>query len=188
MTDLPAATYRTLVDQRRRRGQQLHGNRHLREGGQLKRATAEIADTRVYIELERDRLIHQRTITAGQLQTLNRLLKQTTRVGERTAAAAREVCDPAVQFADLLSERSAYGERKFGDAYLARDNLTEALEELADAQIFISLQADRLRHRDQYTPDIQQLLIDTDDQTETLAIAVATTRAELAAVNHRAAA
>jgi hypothetical protein len=83
-------------------------------------------------------------------------------------------------FNDLLEERTAYGQRKFGDRYLSRDNLHEVLEELADAEIFISLQADRLRHRGIYDDDVQSVLVAAESAVTNLAIDVMRLQAVIA--------
>lgn len=162
--------YRALIGDRRARGHDLYGDRHLTAAtGQLRRATSELADAHVYIGLERDRIRHGRRMTAGRLHAFERLVEHTRRVGEQLAAAARDICDPTVQFESVRRERSAYGERKFGDQYLQRDNLQEVLEELADASIFVGLQADRLRHRGIYEDDVQCVLVAAESAVSDLA-------------------
>ena len=170
MNDSDSRRHRALVTERRARGDSIHGNRHLSAAtGQLRRATGELADAHVYVALERERMRRGGRLTAGRLHAFDGLLEHTRRVGEQVAAAAREICDPSVDFDALRKQRVAYGERTFGERYRHRDNLQEALEELADAQIFISLQADRLRHRAIYDDDVQDVLIGADDDVAALA-------------------
>ncbi len=166
----PRGRYRALVADRRARGDVLFGDRHLTAPtGQLGRATSELADAHVYVELERTRIHRDGHITAGRLRAFDRLLEHTRRVGEQLAAAARDICDPTVKFDELLQGRRGYGQRKFGDLYLRRDNLQEVLEELADAAIFVGLQADRLRYRGIYEDDIQSVLVAVESTISDLA-------------------
>ncbi|HWC27915.1 MAG TPA: hypothetical protein VG474_15095 [Solirubrobacteraceae bacterium] len=170
MHDPDSRRHRALVAERRARGDALYADRHRSAAtGQLRRATSELADTHVYIGLERERIRHGGELTAGRLHAFDRLLDHTRRIGEQLAAATREICDPSVDFDAVRAERAAYGERTFGERYLQRDNLHEALEEIADAQIFIALHADRLRHRGRHDDAVQQLLVDANDAVDALA-------------------
>ena len=51
------------------------------------------------------------------------------------------------------------------------------MEELADARIFVSLQAERLRARGQYPEEVRTVLVDAQERIEALARDVASAQA-----------
>lgn len=178
MTVTPHVDFAAMVARRRAYGDETFGTRHLTGNyRQLRRATTEIADCHVYLTLELESRRRRCTLTAGHQRIISALLTDIAEVGEVLAVATRVICDPAVTFNDLRHERWGYGAHKHADSYVGRDNLYEALEELADAHIFVSLQAERLRHRGQYPDEIQRVLVDAQERIEALARDVASAQA-----------
>ncbi|HEV7805418.1 MAG TPA: hypothetical protein VGO80_06355 [Solirubrobacteraceae bacterium] len=178
MTVTPQIDFQAMVDRRRAYGDRTFGTRHLTGNyRQLRRATTEIADCHVYLTLELDSRRRRCTLTAGHHRIIGGLLTDIADVGEVLADATRMICDPQVAFNDLRQERWGYGERKHAQSYIGRDNLYEALEELADAHIFVTLQAERLRARGQYPEEIRAVLVDVQERIEALAFAVACAQA-----------
>lgn len=174
MITMTPAEYRALVAARRAYGDRLFGQRHLhQDGGQLRRMTTEVADCHVYLTLELDSRRHLGVLTGEHEQQLQDLLERTATVGETAAAAARVICDPTIQFSELRAARWQYGADKHADSYVGRDNVVEALEELADAEIFTQLQAERLRYRDHYPDEIRDVLVEVLDDLQQLALAIA---------------
>lgn len=178
MTVTPQIDCKAMIARRRAYGDKTFGARHLTSNyRQLRRATTEIADCHVYLTLELESRRRRCTLTAGHQRIIGALLTDIAEVGEVLAAATRVICDPGVTFNDLRHERWGYGARKHADSYVGRDNLYEALEELADAHIFVSLQAERLRHRGQYPDEVQRVLVDAQARIEALARDVASAQA-----------
>ncbi len=132
MTVTPRIDFKAMVADRRAYGDCTFGTRHLTGNyRQLRRATTEIADCHVYLTLELESRRRRCTLTAGHQRIINALLVDIAEVGEVLAAATRMICDPAVTFNDLRGERWEFGARKHRESYVGRDNLYEALEELA---------------------------------------------------------
>lgn len=179
MTVTPQVDFKAMLAERRAYGDRTFGNRHLtNDHKQLRRSTTEIADCHVYLTLEIESRRRRRTLTAGHLSIISALLIDIAEVGETLAAATRLICDPrGATFNSLRAQRWGYGERKHRESYVGRDNLYEALEELADASIFVSLAAERLRYRDQYHDEIQEVLVEAQRQIEELALKVASAQA-----------
>ena len=178
MTVTPRIDFKAMVARRRAYGDQRFGTRHLTGNyRQLRRATTEIADCHVYLTLELESRRRRCTLTAGHQRIISALLADIAEVGEVLAKGARLICDPGVRFNDLRAERWGYGARKHAESYVGRDNLYEALEELADAHIFVTLQAERLRARGQYPDEVQRLLVDAHEHIEALACEVARAQA-----------
>ena len=178
MTVTPHVDFAAMVARRRTYGDETFGTRHLLGNyRQLRRATTEIADCHVYLTLELESRRRRCTLTAGHQRILSGLLTDIAEVGEVLAAATRMICDRRVTFNDLRAERWEFGARKHHESYLGRDNLYEALEELADAHIFVSLQAERLRARGQYPEEVRTVLVDAQERIEALARDVASAQA-----------
>ena len=174
----PHVDVAAMVARRRAYGDQTFGTRHLTGNyRQLRRATTEIADCHVYLTLELESRRRRCTLTAGHQRIISALLTNIAEVGEVLAAATRMICDPDVTFNDLREARWAFGARKHRESYIGRDNLYEAMEELADAHIFVSLQAERLRARGQYPDEVQRMLVDAQERIEVLARDVASAQA-----------
>ena len=141
------ADFEALVDARRRGGLRRHGDRHLRRADLLDVAVGEVADTLVYLELEHAKW--RRRDPAILLERVAEHLPvcgcKTVALGEDLEQVARQLAAPARAFKQAFDERWRYGAARFGDQYLHRDNLAEALEEIADVEIFLGLEADRRR-------------------------------------------
>jgi hypothetical protein len=148
--------YRLLVQRRRELGDSRYGDGHLRRRDLADNRVQEVADAVVYLTLA------ARAWGAGQLPAnfaledrLARLVRDLLRLGELCTRAAGAGSPPDA-FAAVLSDRFAYGQSHHGDAYLRRENLAEALEEIADCQILVALERERDLHLSA-TPDDQQL-------------------------------
>lgn len=138
--------YQQLVHDRRRLGDERYGARHLRRNDLASDRVQEAADTVVYLTLT------GRAWAAGQVpfsaeleERLARLIRDAIRLGERCSALAEPDAPAAEAFAAVLRERFDFGERHHGEAFLARENLGEALEEIVDCDILVELERERDR-------------------------------------------
>ena len=139
----PHARFVALVTQRAELGQARYGERHLTGPSLLDALVTECADAFNYAVMETARLHPlQAPAIQGPLEAL------TSRLG----VFGRLVCDVAVDlgadpvdFTALCRAQLGHvGARQYGnDAYLTRQNLPEALEELADARVMVDLELDR---------------------------------------------
>ena len=141
------AEYETLVATRRHDGLRRHGDRHLQRTDLLDVAIGEVADTLVYLELEHAKWRRRNptilvTLVADHLPVSG---CKTVALGEAIEQLARQLEVRTRTFNQAFGERWRYGADRFGDQYLRRDNLAEALEEIADVEIFLGLEADRRR-------------------------------------------
>lgn len=138
------ARYRQLVLDRRQLGDARYGSRHVHRTDLAHNRVQEIADAVVYLTLA------AQAWAAGQLpandqleQRLARLVRDLMRLGELCSQVAQPDGPAAALFAAELRARFAYGESHHGDAYLERENLAEALEEIADCEILVALELER---------------------------------------------
>lgn len=137
--------YRQLVTGRRQLGDLRYGTRHLDRGDLAHNRVQEAADAVVYMTLTRRAwAAGQLTPSPAQADRLARLAADARRLGEQCSLLADPAAAAASAFAGVLRDRFAYGERHYHDAYLSRENLWEALEEIADCDILVAL--DRERH------------------------------------------
>jgi hypothetical protein len=135
--------YQRLLQQRRRLGDSLYGRRHLSRGDLAESRVQEAADTVVYLRLHRLALAGSHP--PGTLERLERLIRDGERLGE-LCASILDCASASSGFAEMLAVRLAYGERNYGEAFRTRDNLTEALEEIADCDLLGVLERERHRH------------------------------------------
>lgn len=102
----------------------------------------------------------------GEQTAPNKICARDPALANELLAIAEELCERAyggrpVHYAHDVHARLAFGDERFGDEYLTRDdNLAEALEETPDAIIYMLLELDKLRGtiRDE---DWQELRMDT---------------------------
>jgi hypothetical protein len=138
--------YERLRERRRRLGERLYGSRHLSRTDLATNRVQEAADTVVYLTLHRRALVRQGPPGApAAVERLTRLIRD----GERIGWLCAELVEPSpspVDFGEVLAARHAYGERHYGDQYVSRDNLAEALEEIADCDLLGDLERERRAH------------------------------------------
>jgi len=171
--------YKQRVAERRRRGMERYGDRHLHdpEGPRfICRVLTEVVDCGNYLDMEIRRWQRDGG-REGALDGLRELLDRAERLGRRVAHVARDLCDTTSDFERVRTSQWALGKATYGEGYYTRDNLIEALDELADAEIYLALLAARLRFEDNYPEPVQQQLVDVDDQVQDLAFAIADTQA-----------
>jgi len=178
-TIIAAGDYPTLVRARREFGDRRFGDRHLTRDDLLANLLVEAADTLVYLTLETRRWLKQLPATAHIYgDDLADLRAQAITFGERCEHALCRLTGPgSPPFGRVFDARMAFGDEHYGMAYLERDNLAEGLEEIADAQILVALEADRRRHCSELTEPDRQLLDRLDANAHRLGLAVFDLRA-----------
>lgn len=169
-----AGDYPALVRARREYGDRRFGDRHLARDDLLANVVVESADALVYLTLESRRWSERLPVTVcSHGAELAVLRAQTAAFGERCEHALRHLtgtrCTP---FGGIFDARMAFGAEHYGMAYLGRDNLAECLEELADAQILVALEADRRRHGSALAETEDQILNELGCEAERLGLAI----------------
>lgn len=153
--------YDELVADRIALGEELYGNRHLHRDDLLDNLLQEIADCHVWLTLEARRWRRQNLAAAGGLGSEHRLLLvRVVDFGALAEQTCRSIDPDAIPrgFAQPLAERNAYGEQTGGESFLAKDCLSEALEEIADVQILTLLEADRRTHNGELAREVRAAL------------------------------
>lgn len=146
ITQMDPAAYEDLVERRRTFGLAKFGDRHLTRTDLLTVCQGEIADALVYLRLENQR----RKITTVGYEGVRDLYRQceqqTLKLGHALNLVAAGTSTPTPPFLTQFEERWQFGADTYGPAYLDRENLPQALEELADFEVFLALERDRLEH------------------------------------------
>jgi hypothetical protein len=157
--------YRALVSDRRRLGDERYGARHLARSDLAANCVEEVVDAVVYLTLAARAWAASSVPPSVALeQRLARLVRDAIRLGERCCVLAEPGVPPEEAFAHTLRERFQFGESRYGDAYLQRENLGEALEEIADCQILVELERERHRHLTGRAHPREQLLQEIADR------------------------
>jgi len=160
-TIVAAGTYEALVQARRSYGQRTYGDRHLQREDLLGVLVEEAADTKVYLRLEQQRWELRRPDLADRLgDRLDIAIAAATAFGRLCSGVRQTVGATAAggPFDAVFAGRWQFGADNYGDAYLDRDNLAEALEEVADAQIAVLLERERLTHHGALDGAVQHAL------------------------------
>jgi hypothetical protein len=138
-------SYRALVKHRRNVGDARYGTRHLQRTDLAANRVQEAADTVVYLTLTaRAWTAAPHTRPPEMYARLASLARDAGALGERCATLTNPYS--AAAFGPVLRARFQYGTRRYGDSYLGRENLWEALEELADCEILVALDRERHAH------------------------------------------
>jgi hypothetical protein len=141
--------YIALVETRRRFGQLRYGDAYLSDPWWLTEVLRETADAVVYLTLERSRWQRNPLATREGLAALEPLIMRSVHLGQMAANAVRAISGGEHSFQAVYDVRWQYGFEYYGDAYLRRDNLAEALEEFADVEIVCHLERAHAAHRGQ---------------------------------------
>jgi len=173
-TIVVAGDYPSLVQARREFGDRRFGERHLSRDDLLANLVIEAADALVYLTLETRRWAQRLASTTHHHGAeLAAIRAQAIAFGERCEHALRRLTGrDCPSFASVFDARMAFGDEHYGMAYLDRDNLAECLEELADAQILVALEADRRRRSAALAQPDRLLLDELDAEAQRLGLAI----------------
>lgn len=136
-----AARFASLINQRVEYGQHLYGAVDPDAPSYLPTVQMELCDASSFLDLE-----VRRWQSAGLVAP-----PHWTSICQRGQGELRVLGDAVTRcggpsYRSVAAQRSAYGQMVHGEAYRHRANLPEALEELADAVVYLGLERERLAH------------------------------------------
>jgi hypothetical protein len=143
------SSYTALLATRRRFGQLHYGDAYLNDPSWFHEALREATDTVIYLALEQDRWQRATAGEPARMTELSALIVRAVHLANLAANAQRAINGEGESFRAAFFTRWRYGFEHYGEAHLQRDNLAEALEELADVEIACELEPVHAAHRGQ---------------------------------------
>ena len=145
--DHPQQEIQDLIDERAAKGFRRYGpDAHLQRTDLLELVAVELVDTAAYVHMDAKRRVHLRldpSARAGLADVVVRCHNLATRVLD----TRRHPDHHRLRTVQLVAQQEQVGQQ-YGEQWPTRENIAEAMEEIADAVVFLTLEIDRVKRTD----------------------------------------